>query len=118
MKKILITGGAGYIGSKLATKLIRYNYEVTIIDSLKFSSKSINHLFKNKNFHFVKLDLLDIKKIKNLFKNIDMVFHLAANADVRYGIDNPKKDLEQNTIVTFNILESMRVNGVKKIIFF
>ena len=46
-----------------------------------------------------------------------MVFHLAANADVRYGIDNPKKDLEQNTIVTFNILESMRVNGVKKIIF-
>ena len=79
--------------------------------------RNLDDANKNKNFHFVKFDLLDIKKIKNLFKNIDMVFHLAANADVRFGIDNPKKDLEQNTIVTFNILESMRVNGVKKIIF-
>ena len=52
MKNILITGGAGYIGSKLATELLNYNYKVTVIDVLKFSSRSLNHLFNNKNFSF------------------------------------------------------------------
>ena len=56
-KKILITGGAGYIGSKLATKLINLGCNVTVIDSLKFSSKSLNHLFFNRNFHFVRGDV-------------------------------------------------------------
>ncbi len=117
-KKVIVTGCAGFIGSNLVDLLLKKNFSVLGIDNL--STGHLRNLYdanKNKNFHFVKFDLLDIKKIKNLFKNIDMVFHLAANADVRYGIDNPKKDLEQNTIVTFNILESMRVNGVKKIIF-
>ena len=54
MKKILITGGAGYIGSKLVTKLIDLNFEVTVIDVLKFSSNSLNHLHNNKNLHFIK----------------------------------------------------------------
>ena len=54
MKKILITGGAGYIGSKLATELLKYNYKVTVIDILKISSRSLNHLFNNENFNFIK----------------------------------------------------------------
>ena len=117
-KKVIVTGCAGFIGSNLIELLLKKNFSVLGIDNLSTGHlRNLDDANKNKNFHFVKLDLLDIKKIKNLFKNIDMVFHLAANADVRYGIDNPKKDLEQNTIVTFNILESMRVNGVKKIIF-
>lgn len=117
-KKVIVTGCAGFIGSNLVDLLLKKNFSVLGIDNLSTGHlRNLDDANKNKNFHFVKLDLLDIKKIKNLFKNIDMVFHLAANADVRYGIDNPKKDLEQNTIVTFNILESMRVNGVKKIIF-
>ena len=117
-KKVIVTGCAGFIGSNLVDLLLKKNFSVLGIDNLSTGHlRNLDDANKNKNFHFVKFDLLDIKKIKNLFKNIDMVFHLAANADVRYGIDNPKKDLEQNTIVTFNILESMRVNGVKKIIF-
>jgi len=117
-KKVIVTGCAGFIGSNLVDLLLKKNFSVLGIDNLSTGHlRNLDDANKNKNFHFVKFDLLDIKKIKNLFKNIDMVFHLAANADVRFGIDNPKKDLEQNTIVTFNILESMRVNGVKKIIF-
>ena len=117
-KKVIVTGCAGFIGSNLVDLLLKKNFSVIGIDNLSTGHlRNLDDAKKNKNFHFVKFDLLDIKKIKNLFKNIDMVFHLAANADVRYGIDNPKKDLEQNTIVTFNILESMRLNGVKKIVF-
>tara|TARA_B100000787_G_C16195079_1_gene300199 strand:+ start:3141 stop:4100 length:960 start_codon:yes stop_codon:yes gene_type:complete len=117
-KKIIVTGCAGFIGSNLVDLLLKKNFFVLGLDNLSTGYlKNLNNANKNKNFHFIKCDLLNLKKIKRLFKNIDMVFHLAANADVRYGIDNPKKDLEQNTIVTFNVLESMRLNGVKKIIF-
>ena len=62
MKKILITGGAGYIGSKLVTKLVDINFKVTVIDVLKFSSKSLNHLFNNKNFEHLLMPMLEIKK--------------------------------------------------------
>ena len=68
MKKILVTGGAGYIGSKLVTKLLELNYKVTVLDILKFSSKSLNHLFNHKNFNFVKGDVRDKKLIKLLIK--------------------------------------------------
>ena len=66
MKKILITGGAGYIGSKLVTKLLNLNFKVTVMDTLKFSSKSINHLFNNKNFYFINADVRDKRKINKL----------------------------------------------------
>ena len=78
MKKILITGGAGYIGSKLATKLLDNNFEVTIIDSLKFSSKSLNHLFQKKNFYFIKGDVRNKKLMKNLVKKNEFIIPLAA----------------------------------------
>ena len=78
MKKILITGGAGYIGSKLATELLKYNYKVTVIDILKISSRSLNHLFNNKNFNFVKGDVRNKKLMKNLIKKNDFIVPLAA----------------------------------------
>ena len=78
MKKILITGGAGYIGSKLATSLINKKYHVTIIDCLKFSSKSLNHLFSKKNFKFIKADVRNKKIMKSLIKKNDFIIPLAA----------------------------------------
>ena len=60
---------------------------------------------------------IKVNKIKKIFRGSEMVFHMAANADVRYGYKKPYKDLEQNTIVTYNILESMRINGIKDIVF-
>ena len=78
MQKILITGGAGYIGSKLATELLKYNYKVTVIDILKISSRSLNHLFNNKNFNFVKGDVRNKKLMKNLIKKNDFIVPLAA----------------------------------------
>jgi UDP-glucose 4-epimerase len=69
------------------------------------------------DFNFIQTDLLDLEAIKPHFKDVDIVFHFSANADVRFGTDHPRKDLEQNTIVTHNVLEAMRANGVNKIAF-
>ena len=69
MKKILVTGGAGYIGSKLVTELLNNNYEVTVVDILKYSSKSLNHLFNNKNLHFIKGDVRNRKLMRKLTRN-------------------------------------------------
>jgi UDP-glucose 4-epimerase len=69
------------------------------------------------SFELCQADLLDAGTIEKLFAGFDVVFHLAANADVRFGPDHPRRDLEQNTICTANVLEAMRVNGVKKIAF-
>ena len=78
MKKILITGGAGYIGSKLVTKLLNIGYEVTVVDVLKFSSKSLNHLFSDRNFHFIKGDVRNKKLMKKLVEKNEFIIPLAA----------------------------------------
>ena len=78
MKKILVTGGAGYIGSKLVTKLLNIGYEVTVVDALKFSSKSLNHLFSNRNFHFIKGDVRNKKLMKKLVEKNELIIPLAA----------------------------------------
>ena len=77
-KKILITGGAGYIGSKLTTKLLDLNYEVTVVDILKFSSKSLNHLFNYKNFTFIKGDVRNKKLMKSLIRKNEFIIPFAA----------------------------------------
>ena len=78
MKKILVTGGAGYIGSKLVTKLLNIGYEVTVVDVLKFSSKSLNHLFSNRNFHFIKGDVRNKELMKKLVEKSEFIIPLAA----------------------------------------
>ena len=114
--KILITGCAGFVGSNLAEKLIKNkNNHVIGIDNLSTGQiRFLSKIKKKKNFEFVKQDLLNFSKITKYFLNVNMVFHLAANADVRNGVNNPKKDLEQNIMVTHNVLEAMRINNVKK----
>jgi UDP-glucose 4-epimerase len=72
---------------------------------------------RSSNFHFEKLDLISAEPLRALFRNADIVFHFAANADVRFGIDHPTLDFEQNARVTLNVLEAMRSSGVTKIAF-
>jgi len=115
---IIVTGAAGFIGSNLVDRLLKGEHQVIGVDNYStghhmFLESALSH----QNFRMVEADLLDLGSLKNSFKGGEIVFHLAANADVRFGTENPRRDLEQNTIVTHNVLEAMRVNGVKKIVF-
>ncbi len=117
-KNVLVTGCAGFVGSNMCKKLIQKGYLVRGIDNFSTGKKkNIKDLLKFKNFRFTKLDLLKSSKLSKLFENQDIIFHFAANADVKDGLKHPKKDLQQNTIVTFNVLNAMRLANVKKIVF-
>lgn len=114
----LVTGAAGFIGSNLTDRLLQEGHQVTGLDN--FSTGQMEFLAEaNKSNHFklVDIDLLNKESIQPFFKGIDAVFHLAANADVRFGTEHPHKDLEQNTIATFNVLEAMRIHNVRRIAF-
>jgi len=117
--RAFITGGAGFIGSNLADRLaVESADSVTVYDNFSTGfGEFLADLESKKNVQIVRGDLLDFDMLKESMKGHDIVFHLAANADVRFGLEHPRKDLEQNTIATFNVLESMRTNGIKKIIF-
>ena len=95
-KKILITGGAGYIGSKLATKLIKIGHKVTVIDILKFSSKSLNHLFSEKNFNFIKGDVRNKKLMRKLIKDNECIIPLAALVGAPLCEKNKKEAIDVN----------------------
>lgn len=116
----LVTGGAGFIGSHLVDALLADNAveEVRVLDN--FSSGRREHLAWHENNAKLKIhavELLELEKIQQHFKGVHTVFHLAANPDARWGIDNTRLDLEQETIVTYHVLEAMRLNGVPQIIF-
>jgi UDP-glucose 4-epimerase len=118
MTRCLVTGCAGFIGSHLVDRLLKNGNTVIGVDNLSTGRiEFLSSAMEIRDFSFYNIDLNDLDKIKTVFKDIDYVFHLAANADVRFGIERPRIDLEQNTIVTHNVLEAMRSNGVKKIIF-
>ncbi len=118
--KVVVTGGAGFIGSQLVAFLLKKNYEVLVFDNLSWGRKEFLKPFEdNPNFKFVKLELLDLKALeKALPSDVDTVFHLAANSDIMRGGDNPIIDFENTTVVTFNVLSAMRTKGVKKIFYF
>ncbi len=114
----LVTGGAGFIGSHVVDKLLNDGNDVVAYDN--FSTGKEEFLEKHKediDFKLVRGDLLDFDHLCNAMRGADIVFHIAANADVRGGTQNTRIDLEQNTIATWNVLESMRRNNVKKIVF-
>ena len=114
----IVTGCAGFIGSTLVDRLLASGHLVIGIDNFSTGQRRfLDNALSNPNFTFFQLDLLDLEALKKAFVGGEAVFHLSANADVRFGTDHPRKDLEQNTIATYNVLEAMRANGVKKIAF-
>lgn len=116
-RKCFVTGGAGFIGSHLADRLIGSG-EVTVYDNLSSGKKEfIQHHSGKSNFRFIEADLLDFDTLNKAIAHHDMVFHLAANPDVRAGITNTNFDLRQGTLATYNVLEAMRLNQISKIVF-
>lgn len=114
----IVTGCAGFIGSSLVDRLLSTGCKVTGIDNFSTGQLTfIKNALLDENFKFLELDLLDLNSLLQAFKNGTVICHLAANADVRFGTDHPRRDLEQNTIVTYNVLEAMRANDIKKIVF-
>jgi UDP-glucose 4-epimerase len=116
--KAFVTGCAGFIGSSLVDRLLADGHAVTGIDNFSTGQRRfIAGAQRSDGFRLVEGDLLDPQSAADAMRGCDIVFHFAANADVRFGTDHPRKDLEQNTIVTYNVLEAMRANGVSRIAF-
>lgn len=116
--RYFITGCAGFIGSNLTDRLLSMGHEVIGYDNFSTGSlKFIENARQYKTFTLIQNDLLNREVLNKSLRDVDMVFHLAANADVRFGTNHPHKDLEQNTLATFHVLEAMRMNHVKRIAF-
>lgn len=116
--RVLITGVAGFIGSTLADRLLGLGHSVVGVDNFATGQPEfLTGASANPNFTLLKQDLLDLEPLIAAAAGVDLVVHFAANADVRFGPDHPRRDLEQNVIATWNVLEAMRRNGVKRIAF-
>ncbi|MCR4739106.1 MAG: NAD-dependent epimerase/dehydratase family protein [Lachnospiraceae bacterium] len=115
--KYFVTGGAGFIGSNMVDRLLSEpGNEVVVYDNFSTGRREfLEEALKNERFTLVEGDTLDEDKLREAMKGCEFVFHFAANADVRMGTEHPRKDLEQNTIATYNVLEAMRANGIKRI---
>jgi len=116
---MLVTGAAGFIGSSLVDRLLADEHDVIGIDNFSTGlPEFLKTALKNPRFHLAERDLLKESALDSfLSSETAWVFHLAANADVREGIKQPRKDLEQNTLVTWNVLEAMRRAGARQIVF-
>ncbi|HEX3746354.1 MAG TPA: NAD-dependent epimerase/dehydratase family protein [Bryobacteraceae bacterium] len=113
-----VTGAAGFIGSTLVDRLLADGHQVVGFDNLSTGQEPfIAGAQQNSRYRLVRAELLDLDAVRAAMEGSDVVFHLAANADVRFGTDHPRRDLEQNTIVTWNVLEAMRSQGVRRIAF-
>lgn len=108
-----MTGGAGFIGSNLTDELIRLGHKVIIIDNLSLGKKE----YINPKAKFYKLDIRDYKKIEPLFKDIDCVFHLAAQPRIQPSIVNPAESFDNNVLGTFNVLLATKENKVERFIY-
>jgi UDP-glucose 4-epimerase len=118
MNKVFVTGAAGFIGSNLLDRLLANGIAVTGWDNFSTGQELfLENALKHSNFRILRGDNLDLKRLTDAMENCDTIFHLAANADVRFGLEEPSRDLQQNTIATFNVLEAMRANGIKTIAF-
>jgi UDP-glucose 4-epimerase len=116
--RAFVTGGAGFIGSSLVDRLLASGHHVTGYDNFstgqrRFLAQALEH----PSFRLITGDTLDLAGLTAAMDGADVVFHFAANADVRFGTEHPSKDLHQNTIATFTVLEAMRATGVKRIAF-
>jgi len=116
--RILVTGGAGFIGSHIVDRLISSGNEVIVYDNLSSGKlEFLEHHMRNENFKFVKDDLLNFETLKREMKDVNLVYHVAANPDVKIGARDTRIHLEQNVIATHNLLEAMRLNDISDIVF-
>lgn len=116
---ILIAGGAGFIGSHLCDYLVDSN-KVVVLDNLSLGTeKNISHLYKNKNFTFIKGDILDNKLLDEIFRryHFDLIYHLAANSDIAISHKNPNIDRDSTFLTTYSLLSMMKIHCVNQIIF-
>ena len=116
--RCFVTGCAGFIGSNLVDRLLANGHQVVGYDNFSTGQERFLELARNAaGFRLVRGDLLDTPNLRQAMSGAEFVFHLAANADVRFGTEHTDRDLQQNTIATFNVLESMRLEGCKQIAF-
>src|SRR5580765_7157514 len=114
----LVTGCAGFIGSTVVDRLLDLGHNVIGVDNFSTGQRRfLEDALANPRFRLFEMDLLDADNLARAFKGAQVVIHLAANADVRFGTEQPRRVLEQNTIATYNVLEAMRANDIKHIAF-
>jgi UDP-glucose 4-epimerase len=116
--RVFVTGAAGFIGSHMVDRLLAAGHSVVGFDNMstgqrRFLAGALGH----PQFSFHQADLLDRPSLAQAMEGAELVVHFAANADVRFGTEHPRKDLDQNTIATWNVLEAMREQGSKRIVF-
>ncbi|HEY4103353.1 MAG TPA: NAD-dependent epimerase/dehydratase family protein [Polyangiaceae bacterium] len=112
-----VVGGAGFIGSHLVERLLELGAAVTVFDNLSVGKREFLSRAFELGAHLVESDALDLDALTHAMTGHDFVFHLAANPEARWGLDNPRLDLEQGTICTWNVLEAMRRTATKQLIF-
>jgi UDP-glucose 4-epimerase len=118
MQKIFVTGAAGFIGSSLVDRLLADGRTVVGWDNFSTGLRPfLAGALQHPGFRLVEGDNLDLPALTQAMAGCDFVFHLAANADVRFGTEHPGKDLQQNTVATYHVLEAMRSNGLKRLAF-
>ena len=118
MEKVFITGAAGFIGSNLVDRLLADGKKIVGWDNFSTGQRRfLDGALKNPGFKLVEGDNLDLPALTGAMAGCDTVFHLAANADVRFGLEHTGKDLQQNVVATFHVLEAMRANNVRRIAF-
>lgn len=118
MTRALVTGGAGFIGSHLAERLLADGAEVVVYDNFSTGQRRfVDAIERSNGATIVEGDILDRELLTRALASCDVVFHLAANADVRFGLEDPGRDFRQNAQATFEVLEAMRENGITRIVF-
>src|SRR5882757_8299065 len=116
--RAFVTGGAGFIGSTLVDRLLATGHRVTAYDNFSTGRRSfLADALSHPDFRLIEGDLLDEATLATSTRGHDIVFHLAANADIKDGLEHPRRDLEQNTVATYNVLEAMRAAGIARVVF-
>jgi len=116
--RCFVTGGAGFVGSVLVDRLLAEGHQVTAYDNFSTGQRPfLAEAERQTGFRLVEGDVLDAPRLQSAMAGHDLVFHLAANADVRSGLEEPRRDLQQNTVATFHVLEAMRATGARRIAF-